>query len=309
MRITEKATKVAFLCYNYFYEYMNISFVSKSKNVLNRHMLEHLILYRTQNHPTNISFYNYLYSGGVIQDFHTSYDYTEATFYNVTENLKKEIESEFNTYYFTEDDFNLEKRVILIECEHYEIEKVKIESDLLFEKYENTCDIDALKKIEYKDLLNLKHDYIFEKIEFSDSRKIDNFDFKDTLEGINRMSEKFINENSSFRFDMNPLLFELSDILHKCIYLSELRDKVSVSRIFTSEENTVILYGLGNKVECKIILDCVESNFQEAYKLFSNKKAENSVAYEIFNHANLNEELNKDEILVALKKFVSEILK
>ena len=95
---------------------MNVSYILKSNIATERHMLEHVVLYRTKNYPEDTSFYTHLFDLGVEQSFQSWYEYMEITFYNVTDNIIKEIDLEMSSWYFTKEDLELEKRVILIEA-------------------------------------------------------------------------------------------------------------------------------------------------------------------------------------------------
>ena len=78
---------------------MNISFITRSSTSPNRHMLEHLMLYRSKGFLEATSFYKYLYKNNIVIDFKTLYDYMEISFYGVNLEIVKNIENALRRLY------------------------------------------------------------------------------------------------------------------------------------------------------------------------------------------------------------------
>ncbi len=285
---------------------MNLSFVTKSGKSSERHILEHLMFYRSEKYPEAASFYNYLYRKNITIDFKTVYDYMETGFYNVNKDDMQEIRNIFNSFYFTENDFDLEKRVILIECENYNYENVDTEKELINEKYESLCDKNLLKRMSYQDVLNFKKNFIFTEYVYEDEIFEKSSEVKN-LE-ILKIAQKKYKNNLSFSFKENKYLFELVDILHKCLFLSGL--KFGINRVFTLKENTIIFYNCGNIFDLeKNLLKSFLDNFDNAFDLFIKENKANGVQFTLKDFANIKNFLSKQEIESMIKKLIKEICK
>lgn len=286
---------------------MNPSYICKSERSSERHMLEHLMFYRTSKYEQPASFYKYMYDKGASLNFYSSYDYTEITFYNVTDSLIGEIDEAFKTFFFTEQDFDSEKRVILIECDNYDYDKVKTEMSLLAYEYDNLCDRETFEKLTFEDMLNIKESFVFEKMIFADNTK----DIKDiNFDKVEKIAEKNNNNLTSFSFKKNPLVYELAELLYKCFYVSNFEDGISFNRVFTLKESTIILSGILDRSTLANVLNgCVEKNFDSAYGLFMEEVSPNGVSYELLGNLNIKNLFSKEELKGLLENFIKEICK
>lgn len=270
-------------------------------------MLEHLMFYRTPKYEKPASFYKYLNDKGAGLNFYSLYDYTEITFYNVTKDLESEIDEAFKTFFFTEQDFELEKRVILIECDSYDYNKTETEVRILSHKYEKLCDRATFEKMTYQDMLKIKESFVFEKIVFADNTE--NTSVKN-FEELEKTGGKNVKDLYSFSFKKNPLVYELSEILYKCFFVSNFIDKLNLNRVFTLKESTIILQGIIDRGNLYLTLNkIIEDNFEAAYNLFYNENTPNGVSYELLGNLNIKNLLKKDEIKSLLENLIKEICK
>ena len=296
---------------------MNVSYILKSNIATERHMLEHVVLYRTKNYPEDTSFYTHLFDLGVEQSFQSWYEYMEITFYNVTDNIIKEIDLEMSSWYFTKEDLELEKRVILIEASNYDHNKVELDIQNLFvtNKYQSVCDIKELQDMTFEKLLEIKNKSTFEKVIFNKREALninqeeDNVDKDITIKNL--VNKNYILKNNFIILDKKTLIldgveFISFNIKHDVslydlsILLAWFFDSSNYfySRLLTLYENTLVF----KKLELELFKNNFESILNDKYdeiysKAFSDgSNVSNSVNYKLKNFINIDDVYTKEQI-------------
>ena len=287
---------------------MNVSYILKSHTATERHVLEHLFLYRSKNYPVATTFYSYLLSLGVEQYFASWYEYMEITFYNVTDSIIKVIDLEMSSWYFTKEDFELEKRVILIEASNYNKDKVELDINNLFmtNRYRSVCDAGELEDIDFVKLIKIKDESIFEKVIFN-SREVSNTDQnrkaikESTKSNFVVLSKKENKEFVSFNIEHDTSLYDLA------ILLAWFFDYYNYfySRLLTIYENTLVF----KKSELEFFKNNFENILNDKYNYMYSKTfpsqggSSNSVNYKLKNFINIDDVYKKEQIknmLIAL---------
>lgn len=264
---------------------MNLSYILESGTSSQRHLLEHLCFYRVPNFDKPAEFYDYLYKNGVVMDFCSRYDFMELTFFNINNDLLLEIRKAFKSFYFTKEDFELEKRAILIE----DINTDKSMFDLHSNSYANIqyppFDTEYFQSETFENLIDFKAHSNFKEIIFYDKKTLsEDFVFKPFQ--IKQKIFRTINNKDIviFVFEKD---FRLRDIF---IYISYIFCKYDlyIQRHNNIYENSLAfdfeeLNSYKNHYQ-QLILDNIDFALSEFEMIF---EGQNSVDWELFDFYNL----------------------
>lgn len=122
--------------------------ISNFSNSSEAHLFEHLFLMRTKNFKERHSILSFL--GNKKEEDFTFITYPESgveiTIRDLNENQIKTIEKEIDSWYFTEEDFLIEKRVFEIESHYVEKELKDNDSSCFNTVYVNSLDFEYVKE-------------------------------------------------------------------------------------------------------------------------------------------------------------------
>lgn len=270
---------------------MNISYVTNDFKSHERHMLEHLVLYRTKNYPEATSFYNFLNKNNVTLDLYSRYDFMEVTFLNVNSEIEKIIDTEFLDWYFTIEDFELEKRVINIEMVNQDSSQWDSHTNCFLDniKYTPPFDLEYFKNVNYEDLLLLKEKVIFKKVVFDEKRytDINLFDLKDF-----KIKEKVERDDFIiFSFENDIRLRELFILIAIALdgsgyFVQRHNNFTEQSLAFKNREFTLFKDKISH-----IMVD----KYDEVILSYNNLFESNSVDWTAFDFVNIDDKCTKDE--------------
>ena len=228
-----------------------------------------------------------------------------VTFFNVTEDIIKDIDFEVSSYYFTKEDYDLEMSVLEIESSHFE----QSEEDYILylamskDKYTKICNTNELESMTFKKILKIKDSAFFEKIIFEKKEARKDIGDIDKIK-YNIIDSKKYNSVLSVRFEHHESLYDVR------IILQIIFDKVGIyfNRFITIYEDTFFFGDYKDEESYKLKINLtIEKYFDEAYDIYKKEDITNGVNYKLKGFCNLEQCYTKEQIKHMLFNIVSAI--
>ncbi len=289
---------------------MNLTFIIEGGTATERHILEHLFLMRTKNFPESRSLEMYIRNkvdNKNFDSFHSYLDYTECTFLSIPTEISELILEEYKTWYFTEEDFDFEKRIIEIEYSHINKKVLKKEKKIIEDNQEIT-DINQIINMTFEKLKYLKNNvFKISMLNNLNNKKV--FSHKEDFLVLSKRKINFLKNNyTCFELESNDLIFDISQILD-CILYNKYKESLRCVQYISIDKSLIILdcmRGFGF-VKYTLIKNAIEEWFDLVIDLYiedSKKYTRDTVRKSMTNSVNICNYMSKDEVKKEVFKFI-----